>query len=185
MKRLELAIIACGVVVACSHPSVSTTAEMGAAPQMYLLTNLHPDMHRKLLYTTNFQQAGLLPVCTEVVMGEQSSKELAFDVKATGEKFLFRYASGTTPEGLTANAAKYFGPKCDSTALNAMAGVNHQGILEGKALVGMSKQAVIFAIGYPPSSSTPNTSSDRWLYWSSKSQSFAVQFADSLVTRVE
>jgi hypothetical protein len=185
MRNTALAFTAVAAVVACSHPSVPSSANVGAQPKMYLLTNLHPDMRQKLLYTTNYQQAGLLPMCTEVVMGEESSKELAFDVKSTGEKFLYRYMASSTPEGLNANIAKYFGPKCDSAALAAMTGVNHQGILEGKALVGMSKQAVIFAIGYPPSSSTPNLSSERWVYWSSRSQSFGVEFTDSLVARVQ
>jgi hypothetical protein len=173
------------IAAGCSHPSAPTADQMANAPKMYTLTNLHPDLKQKLLYTANFQLPALIPVCSEVKMGEQSSKEIAFVVVGTGVKYLYRLAPAETPEGLTANVAKYFGPHCDSAAVQALQGVNREGVVEGKAMIGMSKQAVIYAIGYPPLSETASTTSDHWTYWSSRHATFNLIFADSLVTKIQ
>ena len=54
--------------------------------------------------------------------------------------------------------------------------VDRQGIKEGKALVGMSKQGVMIALGYPAKHETPSTDQNRWTYWKGRMAKYAVEF---------
>ena len=52
-------------------------------------------------------------------------------------------------------------------------------------LIGMSKDGVVLAIGYPPEHKTPSLKNNRWVYWASRWNKFAVLFnKDGLVERV-
>ena len=148
-------------------------------------THKYPGSGQRLLYTANYQSGGLIVRCSEIAMGQRSSKELAFTDVPTGVHYLYRFSPKQTPEGLDANIAKYFGPICDPTAVKSMSAADQQGMIAGKAMVGMTKQAVIYAIGYPPQSDTPSTTSDRWLYWHSKSTTFIVLFTNGVVSSVQ
>jgi hypothetical protein len=54
--------------------------------------------------------------------------------------------------------------------------VDRQGIQAGKALVGMSKQGVMIALGYPARHETPSTDQNRWVYWKGRHDRYAVEF---------
>ena len=54
--------------------------------------------------------------------------------------------------------------------------VDRQGVKEGKALVGMSKQGVMIALGYPAKHETPSTDQNRWTYWKGRMANYAVEF---------
>jgi hypothetical protein len=61
--------------------------------------------------------------------------------------------------------------------------VDQQGISEGKALVGMSKEAVRVSLGYPAAHMTPNMDAAQWIYWVNRLKSRTVEFdADGLVS---
>lgn len=57
--------------------------------------------------------------------------------------------------------------------------VDQQGIQAGKAMVGMSKQGVMIALGYPAKHRTPSTDGNTWIYWKGRHDAYAVEFDDS------
>jgi hypothetical protein len=57
--------------------------------------------------------------------------------------------------------------------------VDRQGIQAGKALVGMSKQGVQIALGYPARHRTPSLDDNRWTYWKGRHDTYAVEFDGS------
>ena len=44
--------------------------------------------------------------------------------------------------------------------------------------MGMTKEGVIFAIGYPPRHVNPDLDSYQWTYWKSRFNRFVVEFDD-------
>jgi predicted nucleotidyltransferase component of viral defense system len=50
---------------------------------------------------------------------------------------------------------------------------------------GMSKDAVIAALGYPPKHRTPTLKSNQWRYWRNLSTTFVVHFEDDKVTGIQ
>ncbi|MCL5279424.1 MAG: outer membrane protein assembly factor BamE [Planctomycetes bacterium] len=57
--------------------------------------------------------------------------------------------------------------------------VDRQGIEAGKALVGMSKQGVMIALGYPAQHRTPSLDDNRWTYWKGRHDTYVVEFDGS------
>lgn len=55
-------------------------------------------------------------------------------------------------------------------------------IYSGKIEEGMTKQQVIYALGFPPHHKTPDTSLDKWIYWSKND--YKVNFSNGIVTSV-
>ena len=51
-------------------------------------------------------------------------------------------------------------------------------IKAGTLAVGMSKDAVIMAFGYPPTHRTKTLAESTWTYWKSKFINFEIQFDD-------
>ena len=59
-----------------------------------------------------------------------------------------------------------------------------ESIVNGKVFVGMSKNAVLMSLGYPPAHRTPNLNSDIWLYWGRRVV-FSVCFQNDLISKVD
>ena len=60
---------------------------MIGATDVYTLVNLHPDNERSRLYTVNFQQRGLIPVCSQVELIACTSDQLRFRVLKTNRQY--------------------------------------------------------------------------------------------------
>jgi hypothetical protein len=59
---------------------------------------------------------------------------------------------------------------------------DEEGVTVGKALVGMTRQGVMVALGYPAKRATPSLDSNIWRYWKGRGDSFTVNFSrDGLV----
>lgn len=145
------------------------------------LTNLHPDVgERNYLYSINYQRAGLIPVCTPVTISDVEDRSFKLTVRSTGRDYSF-FQHKATPESLNQIANLYFGPDCDRAAIDRLSAIDRKGIEQGEALPGMSRQGVIYAVGYPPSHRTPSMTGDRWVYWTSRFVTDVVQFENDRV----
>lgn len=150
----------------------------------YTLVNLHPDEERQLLYTVNYQQAGLIPVCTKVKLTKFSRKALEFQIPERNNreyKYLFHKS---LPEPFDQHLAQIFGSTCPSDKIAKMAEVDQQGIKAGRAMPGMTKDAVVIAIGPPPSHVTYSLDQDEWLYWQNRWGKMRVEFKEGKVSAV-
>ena len=153
-------------------------------PGVYTLTNLHPDESRGQLYAANFQQDGLIPVCTEVELLDLGRKRLVFRVKSSGKEYKYDYHKAAGEDFVT-HLNRYFGKDCNKDKAAKLSEIDQNGIKQGKALSGMSKQGVTLAIGYPPLSKTRTLDSTTWKYWFNRFNTFDVNFNDQgIVTAV-
>ena len=57
-------------------------------------------------------------------------------------------------------------------------------ILEGQVETGMSKAAVLRAMGYPPKHQTPSLADNEWTYWRNRMANFVVRFRDDKVVSI-
>lgn len=148
---------------------------MLTAPHVYTLTNLHPQDRRSIVYTMNYQMDGLIPVCTEVKLLQRAYGYLEFQTIDSGRIYTYQ-EHGNPGEEFVNHISKYFGTDCDETKIKALRDIDQKGIFDGKALVGMSRQGVIYALGYPPVSKTPHLENNRWWYWKTRFNRFYVEF---------
>ncbi|MBL4829784.1 MAG: hypothetical protein JKY55_07855 [Aliivibrio sp.] len=148
---------------------------------VYTLVNLHPDEQRAKLYSVNYQQSGLIPLCSEVVMVEIQPKRLTFKVNSNERQYTLDKHSSSPDFGKY--LAQYFGTSCDKNAIAKMSEIDQEGIKKGVVKSGMTKKGVILAIGYPPEHRTPSLDSDEWIYWRNRFATTLIKFTDGVVTQ--
>jgi len=166
-----------------SGPPAAFDALIGS-PGVVTLTNLHPDERRSRLFAANYQQDGLIPVCSAVVLLDRNRERLVFSVQETGKTYEYYHHAKAAAEPFPEHLARYFGTECPRDDAN-LAEVDRRGIAEGKALAGMSKAGVVLALGVPPRHTTPSLDADRWLYWKNRFDRMAVVFRDGRVAGIE
>ena len=171
------------VMIALAVPLASGCAshaveDLAGSRTLHTLVNLHPDEPRSRLYAANFQQAGLIPVCSEVTLTELGNKRLVFRVKATGKSYNYEYHKSAA-EPFLDHLRRYFGTDCNTREMEHLSATDQKGIREGRAYVGMTKSGVTYALGYPPRRETSDQNSRRWKYWRSRFDTFLVEFDEA------
>lgn len=153
--------------------------------EAYVQFNLHPDRTRARLYTVNYQLPGaMIPLCAKVQLLEMNRKVLKFREVQTAREFQYIIHKAAA-EPIEASAAKTFGSSCDAGRVSKMSKADQEGIKTGKISVGMSKQGVQLAAGYPPAHRTPSLDASEWTYWKSRFDTMAVHFNDQgIVTQI-
>ncbi len=156
----------------------AAAAEFAPGDKLQLLTNLHPDTNKRLLYTLNYQLPNLIPMCTEVEVVKQSKKKLAFlwnDVE-----YVMQYDKHTKKAGVSFDTvlADFFGPKCDAGKVKQLSQLDQKGIRKGIPYEGMTKQGILYAMGRPPRHATPDLDGYTWMYWLNRFKRKAIDFDD-------
>ena len=166
-------LIGCGHAVAGGHPVKKMKGKT-----VYNLTNLHPDPINLRMYAVNYLQPGLIPVCTEMKMTTLSEKRARFQMESTGQVYSY-YNHRAAAEPFLDHLARFFGTECDpGEKVDRFEGLDLEGIEDGQIRIGMSREAVIIAAGYPPRHVNPSLKGNRWIYWKNRFNKIAVNFDD-------
>lgn len=149
---------------------------------VYTLVNLHPDEQRAKLYSVNYQQAGLIPLCTKVNIVNATNKRLTFTVDKTEKQYSFD-KHRSSPD-FAKYLSNYFGTECNTSKVKKLSAIDQQGIKDGIAKKGMTKEGIKYAIGFPPEHKTPDLNNSEWLYWKNRFNTFKVEFKDNTVSNI-
>ena len=152
------------------------------ASGVYTLVNLHPDEQRHRLYSVNYQQTGLIPLCSKVRIESVDSRKMTFRLLDSGREYEYVFHNSLR-DPIPMHLDKFFGKKCDAS-LAGLSEVDRKGIRSGTVLSGMSKRGVTLAIGYPPEHATPSLDSDIWMYWINRFGKMTVSFANGKVVGI-
>ena len=154
-------------------------------PGVYTLVNLHPDNQRSRLYAVNFQQPGLIPVCSQVELLELKKDLLRFRVEKTNRTYDYINHKAAA-EPFEDHLRRSFGPECLANEIEALSELDQTGISQGQALPGMSKRGVVFALGPPPRHTTPDLDANQWVYWIHRFNRFRITFdPDGYVSEIQ
>jgi hypothetical protein len=182
---MRLAFVPALLLAACASAPPHAFDDAIGRSDVVTLTNLHPDERRARLFATNYQQDGLIPVCSQVTLLERDEERLRFRVEATARVYEY-YFHKAAAEPFPDHLARVFGAPCPRAQLDALPELDRRGVTEGKALVGMTKAGVGFALGLPPRHATPSLDASRWTYWTNRFNRIAVVFdATGRVSSVE
>lgn len=173
------------VLAACSSVEVRDDSgnSLVGASDVYTLVNLHPDESNSRLYTVNYQMPGLIPVCSKVRITDTGRKAVVFEVVETGREYQY-LLHRSLPEPFSDHISDVFGSDCPRDKIAGMSKIDQEGIRDGVAKVGMSKEAVAIAMGPPPSHATPSLESDEWMYWQNRFNRLRVEFENGKVSAV-
>jgi len=176
---IQVRVLAVLSIVLFAIPSVAVASEdLASLSRVYTLTNLHPDEKNNRLYSVNYLQPGLIPVCSEVEIIKQGRKKFVFRLKKTGKTYSYLNHKQSA-EPFEEHLTRFFGAACDQKKMDALGEKDKSGIRTGTVSLGMTKQGVIFALGYPPRLANPDPmSSVRWQYWTNRFNTKVIEFSD-------
>jgi len=184
VSRGIIAAVLLSLLAGCSGRDGESAAPILPAGELYTLVNLHVDPKGNRIFTTNYQSAILLPLCTRVQVIEQSGKAVRFRSVEQGVEYTYLRTKHLVAS-FADHLAKVFGDECVSSRVAAMNQIDRDGIAAGRAVPGMSKDAVILAMGFPPDHANPNLESDLWTFWRNKFVRMVVHFSDGVVSHVQ
>jgi outer membrane protein assembly factor BamE (lipoprotein component of BamABCDE complex) len=70
----------------------------------------------------------------------------------------------------------FFGRECKTSKVKSLSAVDQEGIKQGVALKGMTREGVVLAMGIPPRHKTPSLDADSWKYWVNRFGTMQVKF---------
>lgn len=151
--------------------------DMLTADTIYNVVNLHPDEANDRLYAVNYQLPGLLPRCTEMKAKKLSRKKFIFEVPSRGKTYTYIYHKAAA-EDFRDHLKLYFATSCDTAKVKQLSKKDQEGIKIGRALLGMSREGVLLAMGRPPKHVNPVLDTYEWMYWRNKFARTAITFND-------
>lgn len=186
---LRLQILATTLAVATSGLLLSVDAhaveDMLGEDGIVTLVTLHPDGKRRRLYAANYLMDGKIPVCSAVRLKKFNGKKLVFTVADTGVTYTY-LTHKSLRESFGEHLDRIFGRKCPDAEMAKLNDKDKKGIKKGRAIRGMTRKGVLFAVGYPPEHETPDLEDDRWKYWRNRFNTMVVHFNDKgIVSRVQ
>lgn len=166
-----------GMITSCQTTSNLTddfTYKVGDTVEA--LTNIHVDHKGNRIYSINYQSSILLPVCSQFTIDAISENA----VKLTHKEIEYDYQWDKYTRKVRSLSKSFdtsFGEQCDAKKLAKLSEIDKEGVRQGKALIGMSKQGVVFAMGPPPIHANPSAQSDNWLYWRNRWGKRGIEFS--------
>jgi hypothetical protein len=140
----------------------------------------------EVIYSTNYHEGTMIPLGTKVEIVTEKKSKIVFKTVEDGRSYTIVRMKRHT--NITTNALlnQYFSRTniVDSSEYKALPKTAKKSIAAGEIELGMSKEAVLMAYGYPPTHRTPSTTSDRWIYWNQRARNFAVMFSNNVVTEI-
>jgi len=167
--QAALAIVAIWGISSASHGFES-------GDKLVTLSNLHPDMNKRVLYTMNYQLPSMIPMCSEVVVVEKNKKKFVFAWNDIEYTLLFDKHTKKAGVEFDTAIGDYFGRKCDKAKVSSMSKVDQKGIRIGQPQVGMTRQGILYAMGRPPRHANPDIEAYTYMYWLNRFKRKAIDF---------
>jgi hypothetical protein len=129
---------------------------------------------------TNYARGTLVPVNTPVKIDAIKGETISLHRIDTGDKLTIKNVDKYTKKSMTELARLIFADQ--QTPLDRLPADLASSIKSGEMRLGMTKEQVLMARGYPPAHETPSIDSDRWVYWSSRFVKQTIVFTNGRVT---
>ncbi len=151
--------------------------------EVYLKFNLRYDAARNTASCINYQNGIIVPAGSKVRIISYNANKINFELPDK-TRIVMEYQKKYTGIAVEAWLDRVTSPTDPSAEWKEFDETEMKGIKSGKALVGMRKEAVLVALGYPAAHRTPAIEHDRWVYWSNRFAEFGVVFSSNRVVDV-
>jgi hypothetical protein len=157
----------------------------GAEGTIYLRNNIHAQQGNRDIKASfaNWTNPGaghlIIPVNTPVIVDASPStfRRSLFSITvqdANKSVILMEYNEKQMGMSLDEYLKKITSP--NPVPLNKLSEIDQKGIKEGKAYIGMTKEGVRMALGYPAGHMTPSLEDAKWTYWTNRFRTIIVEF---------
>ncbi len=159
-----------------SSPKINPTSQENT---LFLQNNIHAQAgsrDTKASYA-NWTDPGaghiIIPVNTPVEIG---GYRRGFTIKNLNDGRFIYFEYNSKNMGMSAEQYISLITSSKKVNLNELSEINQKGINSGKALVGMSKEGVKTALGYPAAHRTMSLKSNSWIYWRNRFRTKVIEF---------
>lgn len=129
----------------------------------------------------NYWRGTLLPINTKVKLVAMDSDRLVLHVLDTGETVKVNNKLSLTRKTVPEIAQRMLSPR--PIDLSSFDRSTRAAIKSGILQLGMTREQVVMARGYPPGEKTPDLDLNRWVYWSSRFIHQTLLFSDGVLAR--
>lgn len=160
------------------------TMEKSNQARIYTSYNLWYEKPDRM-YCVNYARGARIPAGTEVMhvdIGRKVFKRhplIRFTTKDNREYTIYfnkKFHPGVTIEEFK---DRLFTKKSFAELTKGLTEKEIESIKKGRLVTGMSKQAVLITMGYPPEHQTPSLDESQWYYWANRFRKEAVRFDEN------
>lgn len=169
-------VISCPLVINGANQSIDLPKGQTLYTQFSLFYEV--DTH----ITTNYRKGFLVPVNTKVKLVTVTKKTIVVTLPSD-QNLTIQNVEGFSGENIKGIFARTFSK--NPVDLSQFTPETQKAIKEGQVKPGMSKAAVIVALGYPPKHKTPTLELNQWRYWQNRFGTFVVHFENDQVVRIQ
>lgn len=191
LALFSLLLLLAGPAAAAGLGPVDLALQRMEGRYYFLGHNLHADLVYNKVSSVNYQLLGeLIPWGTEVRINRVEGRRLVFEDVAKHRRYSYEFHWKTKMAvPLADHLDRIFLKSADELKqqVEGLSEIDKDGIYEGRVKLGMSREGVLVAIGYPPEFANPEElMSDRdWLYWVNRHSKVVISFGrDGLVNRI-
>jgi hypothetical protein len=171
-----------GIAASLSSCAARPSPELIAARGAPLFTAHSFFYHNGQHLTTNYRTGTLVPINTEVQIINSDSKTIKVRIADSGQIIDITNIADYSGEDINGIFHRMFSPA--PTDLSRFPDRQRDLIRTGNAGLGMSKETVVKALGYPPSHKTPSLDDNTWTYWRNRFRTFVVDFESDKVASI-
>jgi hypothetical protein len=184
LKKLVFLLFITGSLLlgACAKKLNTNELAIGIAPGGTYYTQYSFYQEKSRFRTTNYRRGILIPVNTPATLVSIDSKRIELKLNKTGETLTIENAQKHTNDDVQQAFKKILDKR--AVNLNAFTAAEQKNIMAGQVGKGMSRKAVLVALGYPPVTATPSLQSNDWIYWASRYDRFIVRFKNDKVEAI-
>jgi hypothetical protein len=174
--------VSIGIISGCGGGRSASIQE--SAKVVYLKNNIHVQEHEKsgeyrgsyANWTDPGKDHVVIPVNTPVAVNH-SRGGFTIIIQSTKKPILFEVNEKNV--GMSAEQYLLLITSPDLVRLDSLSEIDRKGIQEGKAYVGMTKDGVRIALGYPAPHKTASLGNSTWYYWTNRFNSIAIEFDEN------
>jgi hypothetical protein len=146
---------------------------------LYTQHSLYYEDNRFL--TTNYLKGTLLPINSEVKFTGYNAARIVVTLPDGQDLFIVNIENFTKEDIHGIFSRTLAETPAD---LSQFTEDEKQSIMLGEVKIGMSKSAVIAAIGYPPKHKTPNLQMNQWIFWKNRFVTTVISFDNEKVVNI-
>jgi len=134
--------------------------------------------------TTNYRVGTLVPVNTEVEFVKMTRKKIFVNAPKYGTEIVLENVKDYSGEDIEGIFNRTFATT--PVDLGQFTEAEQRAIKSGGFEIGMSKDAIIVAMGFPPRHRTPTLELDQWRYWKNRWNTVLLSFEnDRLISTMD
>jgi hypothetical protein len=182
MFRKIILFLLLGLMIGCKKNLSTDQPAVSVNPSQIYYTQFSLFQEKNRYRTTNYRKGILIPINTAFTVKDMGNDEAHFRLADSGQILEIENVRKHTGDDMQTAFKRMAAPtKVD---LNRFSAAERDAILAGRVIKGMSREAVIAAIGYPPITETPTLDSNDWTYWAHRFNRFVVHFNLGKVEKV-